>query len=259
VIPEAVPPPAAATSAAPAARPPVWGAGAALALSLAVLAAWGIAQVTVFVGYLMAGQLLGGARGPLTPGGVPHLGLALSLTTLAAAPVGTALTLLFARLRRGAPIRDYLGLRPPSARQALLWAFALALLLGGYDLLARALDRPVNPPVMVEMYQTAVWPPLFWLAVVAAAPLFEETLFRGFLLPSLAMSRLGRAGAVVLTSALFAALHLQYDLFDMAAVLALGALLAAARLASGSILLTFGMHVVTNLLALVQIATAVSM
>lgn len=254
-------PPAAAPEAPPAeaapARPPRWGAGAALGLTLAVLAAWGLVQALVFVVFHAGVQAAGSVAPAEGSFGVPHLGLALSLTTLASCPVGVALTLLFVRLRPGAGVRDQLGLRRPSLRQTLVWGLALALFLGGYDLLARLLDRPVNPPSMVEAYRTCVVPVLFWLAVGVAAPLFEEVLFRGFLLPSLACSRIGRPGAVVVSALLFAVLHVQYDLFDVGAVAALGMLFAVARLQSGSTVLTFGMHVLTNLLALAQIAAVV--
>jgi hypothetical protein len=247
VIPEAAAPLDLPPPETPAAPPPRWGPAASLGLTVAVIAAWGLAQAVVIAAFLAA-------KLPLGPS---HLGLAVSLTTLAGAPVGIALTLLFSRLRRGATPRDYLGLHRPGLRHALLWSLALALLLAGYDLLARALDRPVSPPVMIEAYRTSVVPALFWLAVVVAAPAFEEVLFRGFLLPGLAPSRLGLPGAVAVSALLFAVLHFQYDLFDMASVLALGILFGAARLASGSLPLTFGLHAVTNLLAMVQIATMV--
>ncbi len=242
----------------PPARPPLWGAGASLGLALVVIAAWFAVQAAVLVAFGAVTMLLAPARPPEIAGAMPHMGLALSLTTLAGAPAGIALALLLARLRRGAPLREYLAWRRPALRQALLWTLGLAVFLAGYDLLARALGRPPSPPIMVDAYRTAVVPLLFWLAVAVAAPLFEETLFRGFLLPGLAQARwLGRTGAALVSSALFAALHVQYDLFDVTAVFALGALFAAARLASGSLPLTIGLHVLTNLLAMVQIETLV--
>jgi membrane protease YdiL (CAAX protease family) len=251
-----VPPPEATEP--PAARPPLWGPGASLGLALVVVAVWLAVQAVALVALGAVTMLAAPARPPDVAGGLPEMGLALSLTTLAAAPAGVALTLLVARLRRGAGVREYFGWRRPTLRQALVWTLALAAFLAAYDLLARALGRPPSPPVMVDAYRTAVVPALFWLAVVVAAPLFEETLFRGFLLPGLARARwLGTTGAVLVSSAFFAALHVQYDLFDLTAVFALGALFAAVRLASGSLQLAVGLHGLTNLLAMVQIATLV--
>lgn len=233
-----------------------WRAGAAAGLTLAVIAVWQGVQVVVLAAsaavLALRGEPLAGMQWMAR-----YLGLLLSVSTLAAAPVGIALIVLFVRLRHGLPARDALGLRLPTLRQALLWTLALVAFLAAYDFAARALGRPASPEVMVDSYRTSVWPPLFWLAVTVAAPLFEELLFRGFLLPSLATSRLGAAGAVAVSSLLFAALHLQYDLFDMTGVFLLGALFAVTRLASGSTLLTIGLHVLTNVLALVQLAQVV--
>jgi hypothetical protein len=51
---------------------------------------------------------------------------------------------------------------------------------------------------------------------------------------------------------LLATNHVQYDLFDVGAVLGLGVLFGAARWQSGSTLLTLGLHAFHNALASVQ-------
>jgi hypothetical protein len=84
------------------------------------------------------------------------------------------------------------------------------------------------------------------------APVFEELFFRGFLLAGFASSFLRPAGAVLVTSASWALIHLQYDLYGMVTIFVLGLLLGAARLASGSVLLTIGLHAFSNLLSTVE-------
>ena len=180
-------------------------------------------------------------------------GLALSATTLSGLPVGVLLVVGLTRRRRGLPVRDYLGLRLPTGRQAVA-AFALFASFNlAYDQLTRALHRPLVPEFMLAAYRTAHGLPWLYLAVVVAAPVFEELLFRGFLLPGLAAA-LGAVGAALLSSAAFALLHLQYDLFDMSSVFVLGLLLAAVRLKTGSTLLTIALHAATNLVATLQVA-----
>jgi hypothetical protein len=110
---------------------------------------------------------------------------------------------------------------------------------------------------MVQTYQTAGIPPLLWLAVVVAAPLGEETLFRGFLFKGILHSRLGGAGAIVLTALIWAVLHRQYDLFDMANVFAAGLLFGYARLLTNSIYPCLLMHALMNLIATIQVATVI--
>jgi len=60
-----------------------------------------------------------------------------------------------------------------------------------------------------------VWVPLFGIAAVVFAPLFEEGFFRGFLFVGFKQSRLGSFGTILITSAAWAALHIQYDLYGI--------------------------------------------
>jgi membrane protease YdiL (CAAX protease family) len=97
-----------------------------------------------------------------------------------------------------------------------------------------------------------------WFAFILVAPLAEEAFFRGFLFTGVAHSRLGPAGAVVLSSLLWAALHLQYDLYGMAMIFLGGLLLGYARWQSRTVYVPFAMHVVQNLVATVEVAGCMS-
>jgi uncharacterized protein len=110
------------------------------------------------------------------------------------------------------------------------------------------------PEFMREAYATAepLW--LFWIALVVAAPLFEEVFFRGFLFSGLESSALGPAGAIVVTGAVWAAIHFQYDAFDMTLILCLGLVLGVARLSTRSLLVPFVMHATMNLVATAETA-----
>lgn len=207
---------------------------------LAAFAVYGLVQGAVLA--LFPGLLQGGS-----------FGRAFTVTTLASAPIGIALLLGFAGLRRGISLWDYLGLRLPTARQTL-GAFALLAVFNlSYDQLTRLLNRPLVPDFMLSAYRTAHGLPGLYLAVVVAAPVFEELLFRGFLLPGL-RPVLGAVFAALLSSVAFALPHLQYDLFDMSAVFVLGLLFAGVRFWTGSTLLTIALHAITNLVATLQVA-----
>jgi membrane protease YdiL (CAAX protease family) len=90
--------------------------------------------------------------------------------------------------------------------------------------------------------------------VVVGAPLVEETFFRGFLFRGLAASPLGGPATIVVTSLAWAAIHLQYDLYDMGTIFLLGLLLGAFRLITGSLWPPLLMHALVNLLATIQVA-----
>lgn len=79
------------------------------------------------------------------------------------------------------------------------------------------------------------------------APVFEEVIFRGFLLPP-AVARLGRAGGVVVTSGLFGLMHLT-DPQAVPPLVVLGTMLALLRLRSGSLWPAIGLHVLNNVAA----------
>jgi membrane protease YdiL (CAAX protease family) len=83
----------------------------------------------------------------------------------------------------------------------------------------------------------------FAITAIVLAPLFEETLFRGVLLPVLGQ-RLGGGWAVLLSAALFAAAHLSIGEFVPLLVLALG--LGWLRWQSGRLLPSVLMHALWN-------------
>jgi CAAX protease family protein len=244
-----------APQASPAAPSP-WGPFATFALTLAVFVAYAFLQGLPALAALMADRPPH-APAPGPPGvfpDLPNAGLHFAVGTLIAAPLGIAMTFGLARARRGVDARRFLGLCRPRGRDVLLGVALLAIFNLGYDAVSTWLGRPDIPDFMLEAFRTAVSLPILFLAVVVAAPAFEELLFRGFLLEGLRRSRLGAAGAALGSSLLFAAGHLQYDPFDMAAIFTLGLLFAGMRLKSGSTWLTFGLHMLTNLVATVQVA-----
>jgi len=164
------------------------------------------------------------------------------------------MSVLFAWLRHGLPVREYLALKPVTLKGLL---FSFAALIGLYVLwavVARTFDLPETPQFMLDVYQTAKFLPLLWLGVVLAAPAAEECLFRGFLFRGLMHSRIGPMGAVLLTSALWAAIHLQYGPVEIAFIFLLGIVLGFIRLKTGSIWPPFLVHAVSNLIATTELA-----
>lgn len=223
-----------------------------LGYALLLFLAYSILQV--LFGMVAALSLPGGRTPAPAPGASPMSGLPLALIlgvgTVIAAPLGIAGTVLLVRYQFLEPVREYLGLRAPRLRQVLLWTLALTLFVILFDLLGRWLERPEIPPFMRDILQGSGPKVLLWLAVVIAAPLFEEILFRGFLFGGLSRTRLGGLGAVAVSSVLFGIIHTQYDLFDMSAVLVLGAVLGLSRLYSGSTWLPIGLHAAHNFVSM---------
>jgi len=82
---------------------------------------------------------------------------------------------------------------------------------------------------MINIDATARFRPLLWFAIIVMAPLFEESLFRGFLIAGMQRSRIG---AILITL-----IHLQYEAFYLVYIFIGGILLGIARVKTGSLLL----------------------
>lgn len=184
-------------------------------------------------------------------------GQAVALSTCATGILCTALILLLARVRRGIGVREYLGLQALPWRTLLAWlGIGIAVALAS-DLIMLLTGREVVREFMIEIYRTATNLPLLWIALVVAAPLFEEFLFRGFLFRGWLNTRLGATGTILLTSALWTAIHLQYDMVDLSVVFVYGILLGLARYRTGSLIAPLVIHGAINLAAIVQVMLAV--
>jgi membrane protease YdiL (CAAX protease family) len=183
----------------------------------------------------------------------------VALVTIAAAPV-PLLLVWYAVRRAHCTLQDYLGLNSPQRRDIALGLLALAVLIPLIDLISYLAGHAVTPKFVTDLYtssrdSSSLW--LLALALVVAAPLVEEIVFRGFLLPGLAASRLRPGGALLFTSILWALLHGQYQPFYLAQIVVLGIVFGWLRVRSGTTTLTVGLHATVNLVSLVQAAVIV--
>ena len=90
------------------------------------------------------------------------------------------------------------------------------------------------------------WLPLLWFAVVVVTPFGEETLFRGFLFRGWLRSPRDAWPVIVITSLLWALIHVQYDWYVISQVFVSGLLLGWIRWATGSTLLAILLHGLIN-------------
>jgi hypothetical protein len=253
-----IPPVLAATAALPpvlGSRPtsPIWGAWATLGLGLTILLGHVMGQSMGVMPFVLVSALRGH---PLDAAALGTNGLVLAVATLVAAPVSVGLAFLFAWLkaRSWAAACAYLGLRAVPMR-AYLWAlltFGVVLLSwAGYS---RMLHMPDVPQVMVDMYRTAGVYPVFWAALILAAPVAEEVIFRGFFFTGLHQSRVGALGAIALPSVFWAAIHVQYGIREIGFIFLFGLALGALRWKTNSLWPPMVVHAVSNLLSTMEVA-----
>lgn len=214
-------------------------------LALAALALSGLAALGVGRGL---SALLGGpSRGVVLLSGVVNAGV---LLLVAAVLVRRAAASAEAPAPHGW-LRVYfssVGLLITLGVRAMLLVSAVSQVLGALP------DQNQHP--MVEMARQGPMGLLGWsLLVVPAAllaPVGEELLFRGVLLPWLS-GWMGRVAALGVSAAVFASLHLFYGVF-VGWIFFLGLLLGWARLASGGLRAPMLLHVAINSVALLVLA-----
>jgi membrane protease YdiL (CAAX protease family) len=180
-------------------------------------------------------------------------GVVLSLATLLTAMLCVPLILGIAKLKRGSRLGDYLAVRAIPLGTLGQWLGITALFIVASDTLTWALGQPVVPEFMKSAYASADPAWLIWLALVVGAPLFEEIFFRGFLFKGLEGS-IKPIGAILVTAAVWSAIHIQYDLYGIGTLFVTGLLLGTARSRTNSIVAPLAMHALANVVACTEAA-----
>lgn len=161
--------------------------------------------------------------------------------------IAVALTVL-ASMLFGGRVREVLALRQPGPPRTYLKAVLLMALLQTavsgvqYALLPQDMYADLRPLVRLFGEQWV----LALLVVGVGAPLSEELLFRGFLQSALARSRLGFAGAALVTTILWTALHAGYSLSGIVEVFTIGIFFSWLLWRTGSLLVPIFCHALYN-------------
>lgn len=230
-----------------------WGFWVTAGLGVVLICGYMMTQAVAAILYLIGDAVMHGGKPVGSVETLATNGTLLSAAVISGAPVTIYLCGLFARLRQGPTLSSYLGLCWPQTRPMLWWTLGLLLLWTGSDALTIGLDRPIVPDVMAEIYWNTAFRPLIWMALVLAGPLAEEFIFRGFLFRGWKESRLGNWGTILLTSLLWAAIHVQYDLYGIGSIFIAGVFLGVVRAKTGSVLFCAFLHGVMNMIATIQI------
>jgi uncharacterized protein len=226
------------------AQPAHWGLVGTVLWGIVIAAAFAILQTATVVAaaiFAYPGASLSQSM-ILAANNGTFIALATIVTGIGCPP----LIALIVKLKKGSDLREYLGLKPVPLAVLAKWIGLLAILIVVSDRLTSLLGRDAVTQFDQNMLATAkpLW--VLVLAVTVAAPVLEEALFRGFLLKGFETTFLKPAGADIQISALWAGMHAQYDLYGMATIFAIGLLLGAARLMTGSLYVPVILHGLSN-------------
>ncbi len=183
--------------------------------------------------------------------GMEFNGLMIGIASLVSMPFLIGGCWLFSAIRgkHGITVREYLGLKSMGWKSWILWPMVTYAVMFVIGHLLIMMGAPEENPWMKDMAEKVTD---FWFLVVAVvfcAPIVEEFLFRGFMFKGWMHSRIGVPGTILATSFLWTIIHIQYDLYGLAAIFSLGILLGTVRYISKSIWAPIWIHFLNNVLA----------
>ena len=176
--------------------------------------------------------------------------LLLSVSVIGSAFIVVPLVFGIAKLKKGSLLKEYFALYAFSWKTFWTWMGILVLLLIFEGYAIEALGAEEIPSFMMNIEYpnvSSMW--LLVFSVIFMAPLVEEVVFRGFLLKGFSNSFMGVWGAIIVTSALWAMLHLQYEFAYMAVIFMVGLVFGYARVKTNSLFVPMTMHFFMNLVA----------
>jgi uncharacterized protein len=179
----------------------------------------------------------------------PFDGAMVTLFILIANPITIAIIALAVRIR-GARQTEYLAMTMPPGKDVRIGLIGLVVLIALGDAMLYLGGYPLVTPFQLQSYTTAAtegWLSALLAGAIIVAPAGEEVMFRGFLFRGWVRSDRTTWPAIFVISALWAALHLQYDWTGILQIFMIGLFLGWIRWRSGSILLTFFLHALFNL------------
>lgn len=220
--------------------PPRRGAWATLGL-VAVTVALAVASALPFA------LLLDKGAAPLA---APNIGVILGSVAVTQVVFALGAVLL---AFGGVPALQRLGLErgPPFGLRDYAAAFGACLgattVYNGVREFGLGHDVLADLKLLAPFFRIPIWP-LSFLVVAVLAPIAEELLFRGILLPALARSRLGFWGAAVVSTLGWTLLH-TYSIAGMLLVFLLGMLFSWLFARTSSLRIPIAAHMANNAIA----------
>ena len=160
--PEVIPP----VVATPKQNTGLWGGWSTVGLGVAIFAIYFIAQTVVSFIFVFD-QLITNSGLP-DPQSILNLatnGDLIAIATIVSAVFGTGFIILFIKIRKGANLRNYLGLKTISKKTLLILLAVVIGLVILSGILSQVLRLPEDTGFTVNAYKTTTWPALLWITL----------------------------------------------------------------------------------------------
>jgi membrane protease YdiL (CAAX protease family) len=183
-------------------------------------------------------------------------GQAVMLIILTSTPLQLLLLAIFAG-QRGGDVLGYLGLTLPRRSEVVFGVTAVVGMIVAGNILSWLIGINIVTTFQTNIFRTAsdvgfVQVLLLVMAVVVLTPIGEEIMFRGFLFRGWLRGPRDVWPVIVVTSLLWALIHVQYDWYVTGQIFAFGLMLGWIRWATGSTVLTILLHGLINLEGMVE-------
>ncbi len=231
----------------------LWGFWGTLLFGTVILIAFFVGQVVPLLGYMfIEGIPITGDSFNLLASSAMTDSFLLFLSAMGGMLFAVPVAFASAKLKKGSILKDYFSLNGFKWKTLGFWILVFIVLQIATGFLVDALGAKEIPNFMMNLeYPTLMAKVLLLMAVVVAAPVVEEVVFRGFLLKGFSHTFMGVHGAVILTSALWAVIHMQYEMAYLIAIFVIGLVFGYARIITNSLFIPMIMHLLMNFLAIV--------
>ena len=234
-------------------RTNIWGFWGTLLWGVVILIVFLIGQVLPLLGYMFVQnmEITFESFNTLAASATTNSFL-LFLSSIGGVLLTVPIVLGIAKLKKGSILKEYFSLNGFKLKTLGFWILVFIVLQVATGFLIDSLGAKEIPDFMMNLkYPTCMEKILLLVAVVVAAPIVEEVVFRGFLLKGFTNSFIGMHGAVLITSALWAVIHMQYEIAYLIAIFLIGLVFGYARLLTNSLYIPMIMHALMNFLAIV--------
>lgn len=172
-------------------------------------------------------------------------GNSFGFTAIVSGILGWLIVIGFTKTKKNIDLKNYLGFHKVDWKKAWIWPILLLLYMVLEEQLMTHFPTLFESDFAEKLISTTdnLWVLLLGVGIVA--PIFEELLFRGFMYKGLA-NKYGGISAAIITSLIFAAIHIQYNPLIIILLIPVGLILGLSRYYTKSIWVPIILHCINN-------------
>jgi len=155
----------------------------------------------------------------------------------------TPILFFLIKLKKGISVQEYLAFtKKPSTRAFIYWTTGLFVIKSSAFIILHYFDKPIIEEIYIKVFETSSSSLSLFLTIAILIPIYEEIIFRGFLYKSFRESKVGKWGALIISSFFFAIIHYE----NILGIFFIGIIFGIAREKTDSLYVPISMHILNN-------------